>query len=70
MTIDMQQTNFSHAKCLHCGHLGKIETFETMKDTRVTFTHVEGFGEPMAIVFVCPICKSQNTEALFPNEIN
>jgi hypothetical protein len=61
---------FSHAKCFNCKYLGKIESFDSKPNPNVTFNNVSEGIQISCPVFICPICISDNTEALFVNEVN
>lgn len=70
MNTNMQLGSFTHAKCMNCGHLGKIESFDSKENPNVTFENIPDGIQVSCPVFICPICKSDSTEALFPNEVN
>lgn len=70
MTSNIQQSNFSHAKCLNCGHLGKLESFESKENPDIIFDNIPEGMTISCPIFICPICGSDSTEALFPNEVN
>jgi hypothetical protein len=66
MKADVQFGSFTHAKCFNCNHLGQIESFDSVsidiaKSTNITMTQ---------LVLICPICKDQHCEGVFPNEVN
>jgi hypothetical protein len=70
MKTDMQLGNFTHAKCHNCGHLGNVQSFEIKQNPNVVFNNIPDGIEISCPMFICPICKSENTEALFANEVN
>ena len=80
MKADMQQGNFSHAKCQACGHMALIDKFNpTLVDLQdcnlpnISFEVTETKDSPVKLQTVnmnCPICTSPFVEAIFPNEVN
>ena len=71
MKSEMQNTNFTHAKCTNCGHLGKIESFPQRRVNEQKSKGDDGSTfEVYQLVLTCPICTTDNCEALFPNEVN
>lgn len=70
MFVNLQLSSFSHAKCLNCGHLGVIDSFGKKDNPYVTFEKVPEGVEISSPMFICPICNSDDTEPLFPNEVN
>jgi hypothetical protein len=70
MKTDMQLGSFTHAKCQNCGHLGKVQSFDSKPNPNIVFSNIPEGMEISCPVFICPICQSDNTEALFANEVN
>jgi hypothetical protein len=70
MITDLRGGSFSHVRCFNCKHLGKIESFDSKENPNITFTQVPEGMKISCPVFICPICGSDSTEALFPNEVN
>ena len=70
MQSELQIGAFTHAQCFNCGHTGKIETFGVKENPNVTFMEIPNGMTISCPVFICPVCTSDSTEALFPNEVN
>lgn len=66
MTTDIQFSMFSHCRCSNCNHMARIESFELIKKKLGESSNVEAFQH----IYKCPLCGSEFTEALFPNEVN
>lgn len=70
MNATMQQTNFTHGKCMKCGHLALIDKFDQQKKNEAKSEKDGVTMEFYQLVLICPICGDQFCEALFPNELN
>lgn len=71
MNIEMQQTNFTHAKCTNCGHLSMIGNFEQKKANEARSENDNnGVMEFYQLILLCPLCGDDSCEALFPSDVN
>lgn len=79
MTAELTQGNFTHAKCLTCGHLGFIQSFEPQVVpfdgydnglVKFTITTPSPVMSLSVINMKCPVCESTAIEACLEKELN
>lgn len=67
MIAEMQLGTFSHAHCFNCKKTAEIDKFEYRKN--IIASNDAGM-ELIQLVIICPVCKDEHCEGLFPHEIN
>lgn len=66
MTADLQLGTFSHAHCFNCKMTAEIGKFGWRKNVIVASEGIE----LIQLRIICPICKDEHCEGLFPHELN
>lgn len=67
MNAELQLGSFSHAHCFNCKYRSVIDKFELRKN--VIGGNEEGL-ELIQLIIVCPICRDEHCEGLFPHDVN
>lgn len=67
-TIDLQLGSFSHAHCFNCKYRATIDKFDWRKN--VIAKGVDNEMELIQLRIICPVCKDEHCDGLFPNEMN
>ena len=65
-TIDLQLGPLTHASCFKCKYFADIDKFDWRKNV-ISKTDTL---ELIQLVIICPVCRDENCEGLYPNEVN
>lgn len=67
---DIQLGFFSHAHCFRCNYTAQFDKFEFRKNIIDKTENTEVLMELIQLRIICPICKDEHCEGLFPHDVN
>lgn len=61
--------NFTHAHCFNCKLTALIDKFDYRKNV-ISSSNETGQLELIQLIIICPICRDEHCEGLFPHDVN